>query len=359
MSLSGLRRLTGLVVVLGVLADAAPLFAQTGGLTGVAKGENGQFLVGHWIVIERQDIKGTYKVQTKKKGDYIYIGLPIGNYKVTLQDPNGRALFFVNTRVGMGDPTPLDFDLAKERVLQQQEQQRQLEANPELQRKLEEQAKAQKAEASLKELFEQGQALYGQKMFAEAAAMFEQALPMAKGPNVPVILGRLADSYHKARQFDKAVDTYQKAIVAKPEDATYHNNLGNVYAEMGKTAEAAAEFQKAAALDPPQAARFYFNYGAIMYNTGKMDEAVEAFKKATEIDANYADAFYWEGLALMGKATMTPEGKIVSPPGTAEALETYLKLEPSGKNAASAQQMLQTIQGTIDTQYKKPPKKKG
>lgn len=352
---SCLRRVLGLVVVLAAIAGSPPVFAQTGGLTGNAKDEKGNILAGYPIVIERQDIKGTYKTKTDKHGNYVYVGLPIGNYKVTLTDPNGRQIFYVSKHVGMGDPTEVSFDLVKERAQAMKDQQ----ANPEMQKKLEEQSKDQKTFAGMKQVFDQGQALYEEKKYAEAAAVFEQAVPLAREKNVAVVLGRLADSYSKARQFDKSAEVYRKAIEARPDDANLHNNLGNVYVQMNKTAEAQKEFQKAAEIDPAGASRYYFNLGAIMYNVGKMDEAATAFKKATDVDANYADAWFWLGQALMGKATMTADGKIVPAPGTAEALQTYLKLEPNGKNAATAQQLLQTIQGTVQTEFKSQKKKRG
>ena len=42
-------------------------------------GEDGQPLKDALIKIERKDIKGNYKVKTKKKGDYLHAGLPLGN----------------------------------------------------------------------------------------------------------------------------------------------------------------------------------------------------------------------------------------------------------------------------------------
>ena len=359
MSLWRWQKGMGWVVAMALFLSVVPAFAQTGGLTGVAKGEKGDVLVGYPIIIERQDVKGTYKTKTNKKGEYIYIGLPIGNYKVSLQDPNGRELFFVQTRVGLGDPTPLDFDLGKERVRTAEERQKQLEANPELKRQQEAQEKDQKQFTGLKATFDQGQLLMNEKRYAEAAAMFEQALPLAKEKNVPVILAKLGESYQKAKVYDKAIDYYQKALAAKPEDASLHNNLGNVYAEMGKTTEAADEFKKAADADPAQASRYYFNYGAVMYNVGKMDDASAAFGKATEIDPNFADSYFMRGRALMGKLDMDPKtGKVVAAPGTVEALETYLKLDPQGKYSAEAQGMLQTVQGGVQTEYKKTKKAK-
>ncbi len=358
MSLLSLRRVVGLLVVLGAFAAVAPVMAQTGGLTGKAVGEGGKPLVGHPIIIERVDIKGTYKTKTNKKGEYIYIGLPIGNYKVTLQNPQGRELFFFNTRVGMGEPTQLDFDLAKEKAIQEEARQKQIEADPELQKKLAEQAKEQKEFTSLKEIFDQGQVLYSQNRFPEAIAMFERAVPLAKDKNLPIVLAKLADSYHKARQFGKSMEYYQKAIELNPADATYHNGLGNAYAELGKTTEAAEEFQKAAELDPAQASRFYFNYGAIMYNTGKMDEAAGAFKKSVEIDPSYGDAYFLLAQTLMGKVAYDEDGNVIPAEGQIEALEKYLELEPDGRNAAAAQQLLQTLQGKVETQYTKAKRKK-
>ena len=358
MLFSQLRKSFGWAAVLVVLAASLPLYAQTGGLTGNCKDEQGNPLVGYTVLLERQEIKGTYRTKTDKKGNYIYIGLPTGSYKITLQKPSGENVFFLSQRVTFGEPTVQDFDLAKERSLAAKQQEEMMKANPELQKQAEAQTKEAKEYTSLKEIFDQGVFLYNTKLYGEAAAMFEKALPLAKEKNQSVVLARLADCYGKAGQYEKALEYYPKAIAASPTDAALHNNLGDVYARMGKLREAQQEFQKAADLNPTGAAQYYFNLGATMYNIGKMDEAAAAFKKATEVDSSRADAYYWQGLALMGKASMAADGKVTAPPGTVEALESYLKLQPNGKNVAEAQGMLQTIQGKIDTQYKAAPKKK-
>ena len=353
------RKVVGFLVVLGALAGVAPLMAQTGGLTGKATAEDGSPLVGYTVLIERQDIRGEYHVTTNKKGEYIHVGLPIGSYKVSLKSPDGRVLWYFNTHVGLGDPTKMDFNLEKEKAIAKANQEKEIEENPELKRKMEEQAKEQKQFTNLKEIFDEGNALYAQNKFPEAAAMLEKAVPLAKDKNLPIVLAKLGDAYHKARQFDKAADSFQKAIDLKPDEATYHNGLGNAYAEMGKIPEAAAEFKKAAELDPSQASRYYFNYGAVMYNIGKMDEAGEAFKKAVEIDPNYADAYFLMAQTLMGKVTYDSSGSVVPAEGQIEALQKYLQLAPNGANAPAAQQLLQTLQGKVETQFTKARKKKG
>jgi tetratricopeptide (TPR) repeat protein len=338
-----------------VLTGGTVLLAQTGGLRGKATLQDGTPCVKCPVLIERQDIKGNYPVKTDKKGEYIYIGLPIGNYKITLQDPNGRTLFFFDhVHVGLGDPAEKDFDLATEVAAVKKEQ----EANPVIKKQLEEQAKEQKQTGNAQQLFSEGKALEGEKKYVEAAAKFEEAIPLVKGQNLAVVLQNAANSYRQARQYDKSLDLLQKAIEANPADPTVHDMLGNLYADMRKIPEAQAEFQKAAELNPSGAAHEYFNLGATMYNQGKMDEAAAAFKKATDTDPKYADAYFMEGRALMGKLTVGSDGKVIAAPGTTEALQAYLKTDPNGKYAAEAQAMLQTIQGSVQTEYKATKKKR-
>jgi tetratricopeptide (TPR) repeat protein len=364
MNSSWMRKLVGLIIALSALFAALPVFAQTGGLTGSCKGDDGKPLAGYTIVIERQEIKWSSKVKTNKKGEYTYIGLAPGNYKLTLTDPQGRQVFNISHHVGIGDPTPVDFDMAKEKVLAQKEQQ----ANPEYQKKLEEQAKEQKQFTGLKQIFDQGQQLYDQKKYEEAAATFEKALPLAKEKNVPIVLSRLGETYSRAagaatdrdtqtKDREKALDYYQKAIAANPSDASLHNNLGSLYADMGKISEAQAEFQKSAELNPAGAGRVYYNLGVVMYNKGKMDEAATALKKATELDPNFPDAYYLEAQTLLSKATTGADGKVIPAPGTVEALQTYLKLDPNGKWSQAAKDSLNLLTGKVETEYKK--KKKG
>lgn len=370
MSLWNLRRVMGLSVIFAVFLGVIPAFAQTGGLTGAVKGEKGEALAGYPIIIERQDVKGTYPTKTNKKGEYIYIGLPLGNYKVTLQDHSGRVLFYQTLRVGLGDPTVLDFDLAKERVRSVEDQQKALAANPELARKKEAEERDQKQFTGLKATFDQGQLLMNEKKYSEAAAMFEQALPLAKEKNVPVVLARLGQAYAgaasvdtdreaKTRDREKAMEYYNKAIEANPADASLHNNLGSLYADMGKTTEAQQEFQKAAEINPAGASGYYYNMGVVLVNKNKMDEAAVALKKSAELDPTNANAFYWMGMALLGKAEIKADGTVVPAAGTVEAFEQYLKLDPNGQWASSAQGSLAQLQGKVETSFKSQKKKKG
>ena len=106
---SFLRRLPSLTTIALLFAGAA--FAQTTQIEGVVKGEDGQPLKDALIKIERKDIKGSYKVKTKKKGDYLHAGLPLGTYKVILEVDGKDVDSVDNVKPKLGDPMVVNFDL--------------------------------------------------------------------------------------------------------------------------------------------------------------------------------------------------------------------------------------------------------
>lgn len=343
-------RSVGAGLLLAMSVGLGTCWAQNGGLTGHVILQDGTACVKCPIIIERLAIKSVYQTKTDKKGNYIYIGLTPDIYKVTLQDPDGKVLFFITKHVDIGDPTEVNFDLPKEISAQQK-------ANPQAaQQNAAAQKEAQQLN-SLKEVFNQGVAQENAGQWADAASTFQKGEALAKGNNMPVVLGHEAQAYSRAKMYDQAIATYQRMLAINPNDASAHNGLGSVYAETNKVSEAEAEFQKSAEVDPTGASKAYYNLGAILSNAGKMDEAADAFKKATAADPKFADAYYLEAQALMGKATMGSDGKVVPAPGTVEALQTYLQLDPNGKYKDSAAAMLQSVTGTVQTDLKTRKKK--
>ncbi len=353
----------GIGIVLTILWVGSSAFAQYGGVTGKVLGEDGKPIVGYVIKIDRADpdhVKWGVQTKTSKKGDYTYIGIQDGQYRVTLMGPDNKAIYFEETVVKTGEQSEVNFDLAKIHKTQQKT----AEENPEYQKAVE----AQKENANLKQLFDQALQLNKDGKYTDAAEIFEKALPLAKDRNVAIITGQLAESWEKAgdvetdpdkrkEDYAKALDYYNKAGVLAPNDPTLHSSLGHLYASMGKSDEAQAEYQKAADLDPTHAASFYYNLGIILVNKGKMDDAALILKKSTDLDPNNASAWYWYGMALMGKATVRPDGSMAPAPGTIEAFQAYLKLDPNGKYAPEAQASIDALSSKADLEYKKTKKK--
>ena len=342
------------LVALFVVSCTLQASAQTALVRGKATGLNGEILVGYPIIIKTNERNQTYKTKTNKRGEYVYMGLRPGKYDIELWSPEGAKLTgMLDFPLKMG-PIQLDFDLAKEKEKR--------ESNPAFiaakKEQEEAQAKIKQEFRSLKEHFDAGNLYAQQKNYDEAITHFKSALAMAKMRNVPIVVARIADTYSDAGKYEEAEKSYKQAIELQPEVASLHSNFALALAKMGRVDEARVEFDKASELNPEGAAKNYFNLGAILYNQGnQMEDAVAAFKKCLDINPEHADAHYLTAQAMMGKLTLDPEtGATIPPEGLVEALQTYLELEPEGKYAGSAKMLLQTMEGTIDTEFKAAPR---
>jgi tetratricopeptide (TPR) repeat protein len=366
-----------LLIVMLVIAVAAlcvsPVFAQaTGTLKGTCKNMDGTPIVGANVEWANTDNGRKYNLKTNKKGEYFSLGIEPGKYKVTLTQ-DGKQLDQVSNFPVGADEAVLDFDLKKA----QTEAAQQKGITPEQLKQMQEaQAKNAKEAGTVKTLNE--------KLSAANQAMqtgdFETALTTLNeatqiDPTRDLLWARLGDANlgaapkqtdtaGKAKRYGDAVTDYQKAIelkkksmeaAPKPEDskalAAYYNNLGQAEARTGQLEESVKAYDQAAALNPPGAAQYYYNQGAVLTNSGKVDEANTAFDKSIAADPNKAESYYQKGVNLINKATTDKTGKVIPAPGTAEALNKYLELQPTGQFAEGAKGMLQYIGSSIETSY--------
>lgn len=419
-----LRRAFLIIAALVVAAflAAVPARAQFGSIEGDVKDQDGNPMVGAQILIERIDIKGNYKCKSDRKGHYFHGGLPLGNYTVTLADASGKTLDMVKgVRTRLGDSQMVNFDL---KARQQRAAAQQAGINPRQQpgggggQELTKEQRAQidaamKQREAVRQKMEKLQKSYGTGMEAmktagdqgllaaalsipadtpltpelrskmddkkfelcsTAATEFEAAAEAAKtDSNEHIVLAQLAEArvcQAKAKRgqeatdlYNKSIEAYQKAIALKADDPSYHNNYALALVNVGKMPQALEELGKAAQLDPPGAGRYFYNLGAVLTNSGRAKEATDAFKKATEADPKYADAWYQLGVSLLADVKLDPAtGKSTPAPGTIEALQKYLDLQPDGAHAAEAKGMIEALAGTVQTLIKRekaaPAKKK-
>jgi tetratricopeptide (TPR) repeat protein len=392
--LATLRRLT-IAVPLSLLFSIS-CWGQTTAFEGNVKGDDGKPMVKVMIHLDRKDIKGSYKVQTDKKGHYYYGGLPIGTYKIWVEVDGKERDVVDNAKSGLGDARMIDFDLSKsahQASDKQAEIRKAIESGGELskevtrdmtseqkaalEKRMKEAAADMAKRNALNDSFNNGKAQLDAaaaakdpaekgKQYDLAIDSLEKAKVMA--PDQNVVWGNLADAYAGAAKLktgadqqaliDKGAENYKKAIELKPDDAAYHNNYALLLAQSKKSDEALVELTKAAQLDPPNAGKYYFNGGAVLVNLGQNEPAGAMFKKAIEADNTYADAHYQYGIYLIGKATTTPDGKIVPPAGTKEEFEKYLELKPDGVNAEASKAMLTSMGEVLQTDYSKPGAKR-
>jgi tetratricopeptide (TPR) repeat protein len=368
----------------GFLMFTGASWAQFTAIEGDVKGPDGKPLVNAQILIEREDMKGTFKgAKTDKKGHYIYNGLPVGGtFTVSVFVDGQKRDSAAHQKVRLGDPIAVNFDL-KAAVEEQKSIQKTLESGGQLTKEQERGMTKEQKEAlekhakenaatmaknkALNDTFNAGKEALAAKNYDAAVQAFEKGSEM--DPNQNVVWANLADAYialaatktgdEQTATMTKGLDAYVKALALKPDDAAYHNNYALALARAKKYDDAQNELNKAAQLDPSSAGKYYYNLGAVLVNTGQTDPALAAFKKATEADPNYADAQFQYATVLSSKLTTTPKGEVVAPPGMKEALEKYLALAPTGPYAEASKALLQAISTTVQTNYTNPdaPKK--
>ena len=360
---------------------AGGAWAQISAIEGDVKAADGSAVKGASILIERKDMKGTYKgAKTDKKGHYIYNGLPLGTYKVSLLIDNNQVDSVDNVRTRLGDPTAVNFDMkaaeAQKQAIQKaaetgtltKEQERGMtkEQREAIEKRGKENAAAMAKNKDLNEAFNGGMTAMEAKQFDAAVDSFKKASVV--DPTQEAVWAQLARAYNERADSEKkpdqmqqrqtdlqsAVESYDKALAMKPDDAALHLNKALALANLKKTDEAKAELENAAKLDPTQAGKAFYNLGAILINSGQNDAAKEAFKTAIDKDPAYADAYYQYGVTMLSGMTVDKAGKVTFPPGNKEAFEKYLELKPQGVYAAQAQDFIKQMGGTIQTEYKNP-----
>ena len=363
---------------------ASPAFAQdAASVKGAAKDVEGKPIAGgtvEWVSLENGR---KYELKTNNKGEYFTLGITPGHYKVTLFGPDKKEIFHYNGFTVSSAENTLDFDMKKEQANAAQG----AGLTPEqLKQQQEQAAKIAKENSTIKGLNEK---LAAAKAASDAGdldtaiAQITEATQM--DPSRDLLWAKLGDyeltsaakqtdSAEKTKRYDAAVADYQKAVdlkqkaldaapTPKPPDATktlasFYNNKGKAEAQMGKTEDAVKSYNQAAQLDPAGAGMYYFNLGAILTNANNKNDAemrkaaAEAFDKAIAADPNRADAYYWKGTNLIGAATLQGD-KMVAPPGTAEAFQKYLELQPTGAHAEEAKAMLQGLGASVETSYGK------
>ena len=320
----------------------------------------------------------TQDTKTDEQGKFNFVNLKSGKYLVSLLVPNLAQPYESMTEVHSPDTANVHVNFKE--ILEKQ--------SPEAAAKYKAQKEEQGKSATMKQHYNAGVAFLEQERAAKAdsskapadqrdaakqkvtdlsnkaVAEFQEAQKAAgeKDPNQAVFWARLGEAYDLAGRNDEAINAYKQAIAAKPETASYYNNLGNVLGRTGKIEEAQAAYQKSAELDPPNAAMAWRNFGISLYQAGRMQEAVEPLQKSAAIDPKNAQTFYLLGACLVASADYKQVGdkmEVTLKPGTVEAYQKAIELDPNGpwgKQAKEGLEQVQQLTGGIDLKTGKKKK---
>ena len=299
------------------VAVAVPAVAQMGALVkGVVRDDKGQPVEGATVTITMNDTARKFTTKTNKKGEYLQIGLASGQYTIVaekdkLLSPTGHA------RVTAGSPANVDLIIGVNAAAASGDA-------------------AAKAGA-LKKAFEEGVALSQSGKHDEAIAKFNEGILLS--PSCYDCYNNIGFSYTQMKEYDKAEAAYKKSTEIKADDASAYNGLANIYNAQRKFDLAAAASAKATELSTSLSAPggtsggadALYNQGVILWNGGKIPEAKKAFEGAIAANPNHAEAHYQLGMALVNEGNLA---------GAANEFEEYLKLSPTGPNAATAKSLV-------------------
>jgi tetratricopeptide (TPR) repeat protein len=300
--------------------------------------------------------------KTDKDGNYVFKNLRTGIYTVRVILPEPNQPYEISCRVQSGAEGRVDLNFKEIQAKQGAAYQETMKKNEEAKKGLEE-LKARVAAGDLLVGQERQARIDLQKAPADQRDALKQKLTDLsnqavteyqaaqhalgeKDPNAPLVWFKLGEAYDSAGRNEEATNAYQQAIALKPDVPGYYNNLGNVLARAGKIDEARAAYMKNAELDPPNAATAWRNFGISLYNANRLGDAVEPFQKAAELEPKNPQTWYLLGASLVYKMTTKKVGdreEVQFAPGTIEAYQKALELDPNGPWGAQAQQGLEQL----------------
>jgi tetratricopeptide (TPR) repeat protein len=249
----------------------------------------------------------TVKLQQKAKKDgsfTIFVLDGTLTYKFSVSAP-GYATYEETIKMKLGETNTHEFGLRKEGV-----------AAPG--------APAQAKADPAVDAYNEGASLSNSGDSAGALLKFEEAVTLK--PDLTAGWMALAKVAVKEKKYQKAIDAAKKALEIDDEDADMWTALYQSYLALGDKANAAIAEKKL-----PANAGKLFNEAARLINDNKDGEAQVALERAVALDPKFAIAWYELGMVHVraGKSA-----------AAREALSKYLELDPNGKDAPTAKEML-------------------
>jgi len=317
------RSLTVCAVVLGLATAAAPAWAQTGGLKGKVVDAENKPVDGASITLIQTDTNSKFTLKSKK-GEFMQIGLPPGNYTVTAEKDGLKQTANVHVSLAIAEPRITLKPGGSGAPMSKEDA-----------------AKASAKMEGLKAAFAEGAALSNAGKYDEAVAKFNEVI--AAVPKCTECYINIGATYALKKDYAQSEAAYKKAIEVDPNAVDAYYGLAALYNDQKKFTEAQAMSAEAAKHAPAGApgaagggrsADTLYNQGVIAWNANDFPKAQENFAAAVAANPNHAESHF------MLARTNLNLGKL---PDAAKEFEAYVKLAPNGPNAKEAQANLEML----------------
>lgn len=318
-------------MVLGLAAVGSLASAQTGQIRGKIVDAENKPVDGAKVTLQQTDTNTKFELKTKKNGEFMQIGVPPGNYKVTAEKDGLTASKTAHISLDM---TEVNLTLTKGGV-----------ATADMSK--DERAKAEAKIAGVKAAYAEAAALTNSGKHDEAIAKFNEVLKDV--PKCTECYIGIGMSSAAKKDYAAAETAFKKAIEIDPNSIDAYSGLATLYNDQKKFTEAqamSAEIAKRAAAGGSSGnADMLYNAGVISWNASDFAKAQEQFAAAVAANPNYAEARFMLGTALIKVGSTS--GDVSKFGQAAKEFEAYLKIAPNGPRAKEAQSNFDQLKGFI------------
>jgi TolA-binding protein len=319
---------------------------------------------GATVRFEGQGFVNKSETKTDKKGEFLFQGLPSGEYKITASKDGIGTHTLTYTVSSTSAKEKLTFDLrpaAPATTPAATAAAAAVVANPTLEAIRRGANVPSNANAEAKKEAAALQATATAGLDAQKAGQHEDAISkfnevLGKVPGCSDCYVYIGTSYYELKKYAEAETALKKSIEVKPSvegytqlARTYNTQkkfdlaaeasskaaeMANVVGAPAPAAPGAPGAAGAAAAAPAPAApnsETLYNQGVILWNSGKYAEAKERFDAAVKANPGNAAAQYQLGMANLNLGQL---------PAARAAFEAYLKAEPDGSKATEVKTFL-------------------
>lgn len=267
--------------------------------------------IGNAVITVTATEGKTFKEDYKVKTDGTYAVMVLDgtlHYEFTYAAPNYRPYKEV-MKLKLGEPNTRDIELVPGNAAVTATEKGEVKVDPAV------------------TAYNEGAALANEGKDAEALAKFKEAI--AAKPDLTAGYQAMAKLYFRQKDYANAIAMANKSLESVNDDTDMFGILYESYKATGEKAKAEEYKSKL-----PANAGMLFNDAAKAINAGKDADAEPLLKQAIAADDKFSQAYYELGM-LYVRMQKNAEAK--------ENLNKYLELEPTGKDAATAKEMLKYV----------------
>ncbi len=184
---------------------------------------------------------------------------------------------------------------------------------------------------SLKERVNEGNRLFDEQKYEEAAQVFERIV--AEDPNAVILNKNIGNCYFQLQKYDLAEQYYLKVLEKEPDNAEVLTLIGNTYSNRGDQAKALEWYGKID-IQKITDTTALFNIATSFFSQSNFAEALKYSRRAVEIKPDSTDALYLTGLICLNLGNKAD---------AIDAFERYLKLDADSERAGQVRSFLEIL----------------